>query len=49
LFKSVCILKSAIDSPDAREENNFIQVYHIGRRRDIYDQFKRLLIELQKS
>ena len=31
------------------EEINFIQIYHIGRRRDIYEQFKRLLIELQKS
>lgn len=31
------------------EERNFIQIYHIGRRRDIYEQFKRLLIELQKS
>ena len=30
------------------EERNFIQIYHIGRRRDIYEQFKRLLIELQK-
>ena len=30
------------------EEKNFIQVYHIGRRRDIYEQFKRLLNELQK-
>ena len=31
------------------EERNFIQIYHIGRRRDIYEQFRRLLIELQKS
>jgi mRNA-degrading endonuclease RelE of RelBE toxin-antitoxin system len=31
------------------EERNFIQIYHIGPRRDIYEQFKRLLIELQKS
>ena len=30
------------------EEKNFIEIYHIGRRRDIYEQFKRLLIELQK-
>ena len=34
---------------DLNEERNFIQIYHIGRRRDIYEQFKRLLIELQKS
>ena len=31
------------------EEENFIQIYHFGRRRDIYEQFKRLLTELQKS
>ena len=31
------------------EEKNFIQIYHIGRRTDVYEQFKRLLIELQKS
>jgi mRNA interferase RelE/StbE len=31
------------------EEKNFIQIYHIGRREDVYEQFKRLLIELQKS
>ena len=30
------------------EEKNVIEIYHIGRRRDIYEQFKRLLIELQK-
>jgi addiction module RelE/StbE family toxin len=31
------------------EEKNSIQVYHIGRRRDVYEQLKRLLTELQKS
>ena len=31
------------------EEKNFIQIYHIGQRRDIYEQFRRLLTELQKS
>ena len=30
------------------EEKNFIQIYHIGRRRDVYEQLKRLLTELQK-
>ena len=30
------------------EEKFLIEIYHIGRRRDIYEQFKRLLIELQK-
>ena len=31
------------------EEKNFIQIYNIGRRRDVYEQLKRLLAELQKS
>jgi mRNA interferase RelE/StbE len=31
------------------EEENFIQIYHIGQRRDVYEQFRRLLTELQKS
>lgn len=31
------------------EEKKILQIYHIGRRIDIYEQFKRLLIELQKS
>ena len=31
------------------EEKKFIQIYHIGRREDVYEQFKRLLIELKKS
>lgn len=31
------------------EDKNFIQIYHIGRRRDVYEQLKRLLAELQKS
>jgi len=31
------------------EEKNFIQIYHIGQRRDVYEQFRRLLTELQKS
>ncbi len=31
------------------EEENFFQIYHIGQRRDVYEQFRRLLIELQKS
>ena len=29
------------------EDNRFIQVYHIGRRRDVYEQLKRLLTGLQ--
>jgi mRNA-degrading endonuclease RelE of RelBE toxin-antitoxin system len=31
------------------EDKSFIQIYHIGRRRDVYEQLKRLLSELQKS
>ena len=31
------------------EEKNFIQIYHIGRRKDVYEQLRRLLTELQKS
>ena len=31
------------------EEKRFIQVYHIGRRRDVYEQLKRLLTGLQNS
>jgi mRNA interferase RelE/StbE len=31
------------------EEKNFIQIYHIGRRKDVYEQLKRLLTEIQKS
>jgi len=34
---------------DFDEDKNFIQIYHIGRRRDVYEQLKRLLGELQKS
>jgi mRNA interferase RelE/StbE len=31
------------------EEKIFIQIYNIGRRRDVYEQLKRLLTGLQKS
>lgn len=31
------------------EEKKIIQTYHIGRRRDVYEQLRRLLTELQKS
>ena len=34
---------------DIDDEGKFVQVYHIGRRRDVYEQFKQLLIELKKS
>ena len=31
------------------EEKNFLEIYYIGRREDVYEQFRRLLTELQKS
>ena len=34
---------------DINEEKNLIQIYHIGQRKDVYEQLRRLLIELQKS
>ena len=30
------------------EEENHIEIYYIGRRSDVYDQFRRLLTELRK-
>ena len=29
------------------EKANHIEIYHIGRRRDVYEQFRRLLTQLQ--
>ena len=31
------------------EEENIIQIFHIGHRKDVYEQFNRLLNELRKS
>lgn len=31
------------------EDKNCIQIYHIGRRKDVYEQLRRLLTGLQKS
>ena len=31
------------------EEENIIQIFHIGHRKNVYEQFRRLLNELQKS
>ena len=31
------------------EEEDFTQIFHIGHRRDVYEQFRRLLNELQRS
>ena len=32
---------------DINEEDSFIQIYHVGHRSDVYEQFRRLLNELQ--
>ena len=31
------------------EEDNIIQIFHIGHRKDVYQQFRHLLNELQKT
>jgi len=31
------------------EEDNNIQIFHIGHRKDVYEQFRRLLNELRRS
>jgi mRNA interferase RelE/StbE len=31
------------------EEDNIIQIFHIGHRKDVYEQFNRLLNELRRS
>jgi mRNA-degrading endonuclease RelE of RelBE toxin-antitoxin system len=31
------------------EEDTFIQIFHIGHRRDVYEQFRLLLNELKKN
>ena len=31
------------------EEDNIIQIFHIGHRKDVYEQFRRLLNELRRS
>ena len=31
------------------EEENIIQIFHIGHRKDVHEQFRRLLNELQRS
>ncbi len=31
------------------EEENTIRIFHIGRRKDVYEQFRRLLNELRRS
>jgi addiction module RelE/StbE family toxin len=46
-FKSLRIKRYRIIYT-VREEENCIEVYHIGRRSDVYEQFRRLLTELQR-
>jgi mRNA-degrading endonuclease RelE of RelBE toxin-antitoxin system len=31
------------------EEENYIEIYYVGRRSDVFEQFRRLLTELQKQ
>ena len=45
-FKSLRIKKYRVIYT-VREEENYIEIYHIGRRSDVYEQFRRLLTELQ--
>ena len=33
---------------DINDENSYVQIYYMGRRRDVYEQFRYLLTELQK-
>ena len=47
-FKSLRLKKYRIIYA-VREENNYIEIFYIGRRSDVYEQFRRLLTELQKS
>jgi len=47
-FKSLRIKKYRIIY-HIGEEENFLGIYYIGRRSDIYEQFRRLLAELQKA
>jgi len=46
-FKSLRLKKNRVIYAIS-EENNFIEIYYIGRRSDVYEQFQRLLTELQK-
>jgi len=47
-FKSLKIKRFRI-LYNINEEDSFIQIYHVGHRRDVYDQFRRLLNELQEK
>jgi addiction module RelE/StbE family toxin len=47
-FKSLRLKKYRIIY-DINEKDNFLQIYHIGQRSDVYEQFRRLLTEVQKA
>ena len=47
-FKSLRLKKYRIIY-DINEKENFLQIYHIGHRSDVYEQFRRLLTEVQKA
>ena len=47
-FKSLRLKKYRVIYA-VREENNYIDIYYIGHRSDVYEQFRRLLTELQKA
>ena len=47
-FKSLRLKQSRLIY-NVNEEENFIQIYHIGQRRDVYEQLRRLLTGLQNS
>ena len=46
-FKSLRLKRYRVIYTVSKEEN-YIEIYYIGRRSDVYEQFRRLLTELQK-
>ena len=47
-FKSLRIKKYRIIY-NLREKEYFIRIYYIGQRKDVYEQFRQLLVDLQKK
>ena len=47
-FKSLRLKQSRLIY-NINEDEEIIQIYHIGRRRDVYEQLRRLLTGLQNS
>jgi len=47
-FKSLRLKKYRIIY-NINEKENFLQIYQIGRRSDVYEQFRHLLTEVQKA